>query len=382
VSASTTLARKGGDPSFSFFTPAYSSALGVQLQQPLLRNRAVDTARTSLLVTALDRDRASAGLSRQVLETVAEVEEAYWTLVATRRELEVRRGSVALAEQQRTETQARIAAGTLAASDLAQPTMEVERRRGDVFAAQEAVARAERALKLLMLDGGGDPAWGATLVPTDTPAATPDAVNVAAALDDARRLRPELEEERLSVSQRDAQVTLVRDGLKPRLDLVAGYSMRGVGGDFEQYSFPLDDRTFSDAVVGVSFELPLGHREARGQVGAAEAERRRAATALAQTHDRIAIEVMNAATALETAAGRIQAAQAARAAAETQLRAEQDRFAAGLSTNFFVLTRQNELAEALLSEIAALTDYRKGETEMARARGSLLRERGINVERN
>jgi HAE1 family hydrophobic/amphiphilic exporter-1 len=382
ASASTTLARNGGDSGFSFLAPAYSSSLGVELQQPLLRNRAVDPARTSLLVTALDRDRSGAALARQVQQTVAEVETAYWTLVAARSELDVRRSSVALAEQQRRETQARIEAGAMAASDLAQPTAEVERRRGDVFIAQEAVARAERALKLLMLDDADDPAWAVAIEPSEMPAAAPSIVDVAASLDQARRARPELEEQRLRVSQREAQVTLVRDSLKPRLDLVAGYTMRGLGGDLERYSFPLDHRSFADALVGVSFELPLGHREARGQVGAAEAERRRAAMTLAQTHDRIAMEVLNAATSLETSAGRIQAARAALAAAQTQLRAEQDRFAAGLTTTFFVLTRQNELAVAQLAEIAALTDYRKGETELARARGSLLRDRGINVERN
>jgi HAE1 family hydrophobic/amphiphilic exporter-1 len=101
---------------------------------------------------------------------------------------------------------------------------------------------------------------------------------------------------------------------------------------------------------------------------------------MAGTQEKIAAEVLNAATALETAAGRIQAARAGLIAAQTQLRAEQDRFAAGLSTNFFVLTRQNDLAEAQLAEIDALTDYRKAQTELSRAKGSLLEDRSIRVQ--
>jgi outer membrane protein TolC len=110
-------------------------------------------------------------------------------------------------------------------------------------------------------------------------------------------------------------------------------------------------------VVGVSFEMPIGRAEARARIAAAEADRRRVTTTLAGAPDRIAAEVLNAAT-----------------------RAEQDRFAAGLSTNFFVLTRQNDLALAQLAEIAALTDYRKAQTELARSSGSLLRERGIQLD--
>jgi outer membrane protein len=117
-----------------------------------------------------------------VLETVADVEKAYWGLVAARRDLDVRRDSLALAEQQRSDTQVRIEARTVAPSDLAQPTAEVERRRGDVFAAQEVVARAERALKLLMLSDLQDPFWAAELIPADAPDTTPAAFDVARAL--------------------------------------------------------------------------------------------------------------------------------------------------------------------------------------------------------
>jgi hypothetical protein len=80
------------------------------------------------------------------------------------------------------------------------------------------------------------------------------------------------------MSQDDLQVALVRDQLKPRLDLVAGYSVRGLAGARETAPLPfadfplsipqslsggvgdswanLFDRKFPDARVGVAFELP------------------------------------------------------------------------------------------------------------------------------
>ena len=137
ATVSASVARDDSNSAFILFDPAYTTSLGVDLRQPLLRNRAIDPARAALRVTALDRDRSSAGLARQVLQTVSEVETAYWQLVAARRDLEVHRGNVALAERQRTETEVRIKGGTVPASDLAQPTSEVERRRGDQLIAQE-----------------------------------------------------------------------------------------------------------------------------------------------------------------------------------------------------------------------------------------------------
>src|SRR5262249_12540393 len=157
------LSRESTNNAFTLYQPAYFTSLGVDLRQPLLRNRAIDPTRAALRATALDRDRSGAALDRQVLQTVAEVESAYWALVAARRELNVRRGTLGLAEKQRADTQVRIEARRVAASDIAQPTAEVDRRRGDVFAAQEAVARAERTLKQLMLDDTADPLWTAEL---------------------------------------------------------------------------------------------------------------------------------------------------------------------------------------------------------------------------
>jgi outer membrane protein len=404
ASASTSVAREGTDAVFSPFVPAYTSSLGLNLQQPLLRNRAIDPARTSLRVTALDRERSGAALARQVLDTVAEVEAAYWSLVAAKSDLDVRRSSLQLAERQRDDTAVRIEAKVLAPADLAQPTAEVEKRRGDLLASQEAVARAERALKLLILGDLDDPMWGVALAPIDRPEAASTTVDIQRALADARANRPEIAELTAELAQDDVQMALVRDQLKPRLDLVAGYTVRGMAGDLESPVYPfagmpvslphslsggwgnswsnLFDQKFPDAMVGVTFEIPIGRREARGQIAEAEAQRRRSSTVMADTQDRIATEVLNAATALETAASRIKAARAGLAAAETQLRAEQDRFAAGLSTNFFVLTRQNDLAVAQLAEIAALTDHRKAQSELARASGTLLRERGIQVARD
>jgi len=400
ATASTSVTREGTDGVFSPFAPAYTSSLGVDLQQPLLRDRAIDPSRTALLVTALDRDRSGAALASQALSTVADVEKAYWGLVAARRELEVRRGNLALAEQQRIDTQIRIEARTVAVSDLAQPTAEVERRRGELLSAQESVMRAERALKLLMIDSLDDQMWAESIVPADAPETPMLPVDIAAAMAAAKRNRPEIADLTAAGSQQDLQIKLSRDQLKPRMDLVASYTIRGLAGELESTGLPFNipvslpaslngglgnswsnlfDQKFPDLVVGVSFDVPLGRREARAQMAAAEADRRRIATTMAGVQDRITAEVLNAATALETAAGRIQAARAGLVAAQTQLRAEQDRFGAGLSTNFFVLTRQNDLAEAQLAEIAALTDYRKAQTELSRAKGSLLDDRNIRI---
>ncbi|MES1254775.1 MAG: TolC family protein, partial [Acidobacteriota bacterium] len=286
----------------------------------------------------------------------------------------------------RADTAARIEARTLAAADLAQPRLEVERRRGDLLVAEEKALRAERALKLLLADGPGDPLWDVALAAADAPDATPVPVSLADALADAMRYRPELAERRAEVAAEEAKVAFARDNIKPRLDAYASVALRELAGDRHDdiISLPglvptLPNGLYPDASAGVVFDVPLGRRAARGALGAAAADHRQAVAAQSDTEDRIAAEVRNAATAIDTAARRLEAARAGLDAAGTQLRAEQDRFGVGASTNFFVLTRQNDLAIAQLAENSALTDFQKARSELARATGTLLRDRGIQL---
>ena len=401
ATGSATVARDMTDSFFTLFAPAYITSLGVQVRQPLLRGRGTDAARTQLTVTSLGRERSNATLRQRIQNTVASVEQAYWSLVATRREVEVRRDAITLAEQQRADTQSRIDARTAAALDIAQPTAEVERRRGDYFAAEEQSARAERTLKLLMTDDPADPLWSQTLVPSNPPDIESRPIDIQKALTDAMTLRPELAALAADVSVATAQTALAKDALKPQVDIVGSYTARGLAGTHnpDTLAFPgvispfpevlagglgvsydaLFRQRLPDASIGVSVDVPLGRRAAKGDYAVAQAQQRQSTLVLASQRDRIAVDVLDSATALQTAISRVQSARAGLDAANTQLRAEQERFTAGTSTNFLVLTRQNDLEQAQLTEISALTEYRRALTEFARAKGTLLTDRGITV---
>ena len=384
-------------------SPAYSTSLGINLRQPLLQNLSIDPARRAIRIAALDLERGTASLRRTVADTVTSVDRAYWNLVAARRDVLVREASVRLAGEQRDDTKSRIDVGTLPESDIAQPLAELERRKGDLYASQENMRRAELLLKLLLLNDDADPLWNQTIDPVDAPETAILHIDLASALNVAEDKRPELAEARARVAQRGVDVDYARDRLKPQLDLVAGYARRGLAGSlnpnapdagflgvpiavpdaidggFGRSLGTIAEGRFPDASIGLSLSVPVFNRAARGDAAIAKAQRSQAEILLAQTKQRVAVEVRNAVLTLDTAAQRIDAAKAGRAAAQTQLAAEKDRYDVGLSTNFFVLTRQNDLATAVLTEIAALTDYRKALTDYARAAGTLLDERRIEI---
>jgi outer membrane protein len=404
VSLSASASRDLTNNFLALLSPSYSSSMGIDLRQPLLQNLSVDPARRAIRIARLDQERGTASLKRTVADTVATVERAYWNLVAARRDVQVRTASVGLAAEQRDDTKTKIDVGTLPETDIAQPLAELERRKGDLYASQEQMRRAELLLKLLLLKDSGDPLWNQTLEPVDPPETSVVQVDLADAIRRAESNRPELTEVKTVLAERDVDVEFAKDRLKPQLDLVAGYTRRGLAGSlnpnapeaevllgvpivvpdamaggFGRSVGTISEGRFPDASIGLALAVPVFNRGAKGDLAIAKAQRSQAEILVAQQKQRVAVEVRNAVLTLDTAAQRIDAAKAGRAAAETQLRAEKERYGVGLSTNFFVLTRQNDLAQAALTETAALTDYRKALTDFARAKGTLLDERRIEI---
>jgi outer membrane protein TolC len=396
------LALRGGgsrgttDDTFTLLSPAYDTNAGVAFRQPLLRDLTIDAERLGIKVAKAGRQGAEASLRRTVSETVASVERAYWLLTAVRLGVAVREEAVELANEQLGETETRVQAGVAPQTEIAQPRAELERRRGELLDARELLVRAEDNLKQLILADTDDELWRSQLVPVDSVGVEIHSVNVDSALAQALAIRPELAEDAAVIEQRKAEAAFARSGVWPALDLVAVYDRYGlagsqnpngpqdpipyqVDGDLGDSFDTLADGDFHSARVGLALELPILNREAKGRRAAAESFQKQAEAELTRTRKSIRAEVLDAAARVETASQRIDAARSGREAAEIQLSAERDRFASGLSTNFLVLTRQNDLSAARLDEIRAITDYRTARTEMARASGTLIEERGIQV---
>ena len=389
-------ARQTSDGVATLLTPAFGTRVGVELRQPLLRDLAMDDTRLRVRLAGAGRLAAAAALERSVSGTVAAVERAYWNLVAVRQGLEVKEDAVHLAEQQLAETQARVESGAAPATEMSQPRAELERRRGELLGQREARARAETALKLLILADADPAQWLEPLTPTDEATVSVRPVDVQAAFEHALASRPELDEARAALASRRAETARARSGLWPSLDAVVSYDRFGLAGTPASAgpggaipseldgglgrSFrTLRDGDFDATRVGLVLGLPITNRTARSALAVARSAERQAEAAMDQARKTVCAEVLDAAAAVEAAGQRVAAARAARQATETQLAAERDRYASGLSTNFLVLTRQNDLARARLDEISARTDYETARTELSRAAGTLIEERGIDV---
>jgi outer membrane protein len=414
---------------FNVLNPQYNTNLSFTFTQPLWRNRETDQFRRQIKITKKRLDISDSQFRQRAIEIIAQVQRAYWDLIFTRRDHEIKRESVELALTQLEHNQRLVEAGSLAPADIISARVEVERRRDEAEAAIDAIQRAENLLKTLLLQPGNSELWDSEIVPVEKPQVEPSpALPLADATKLAFQNRPEMEQYRLLGELNKFDVDYYRNQAKPQIDLFATYGSVGLSGfertepnpitvsnqilfarvnqlselgglqplpgvDFGEipqfllggYGTSLGNLLKNDFRAwrfGVNINLPLRNRTAEGNLGRALAEGKQIDVQRQRTEQMIEVEVRNALQAVETAGKRVEAAKNSRINAELQYQSEQRKFDAGQSTNFFVLDRQNALSSARGRELRAMTDYTKAVAELQRVMSTTLSSNNMEVKVN
>ena len=387
---------------FSTFNPSFGVNMTLQYTQPLLRGFRTDARRTQLVVSRINRDISDIDLEETVVNTLADVSLAYWDLVHARAALDVQRQALALAEQFVEDNRFRVEVGTMAPIDVVQSESEAASRRQSLAQAVETQRTNELALKELIVAGTADPLWDAEIHPTDQPRVEAMQIDLQQAIQAALDGRTDISRARRQFDINEATVRNLRDSALPALNLIGSYQLTGQGG----HQLIPAGNSFEDIFGGTGGVLPGGYRDALQNIASADypvwsvqlrmsyplgrsAERaahERARRELQQNEAqirrielRIASEVTAAALSIESIQERIEAATASRELAQEQLQAEESKFETGLSTNFFVLQSQRDLAAAQDAELRAILDYQRALIEFDRTQRASLGGAGIAV---
>jgi len=385
---------------FTGLTPFYSSRFAATLAQPILRGRETDNARTELIVRKRQAGIADLDLEARAVDVVSRVQAAYWDLLAAQRDALVKRDSVDYARTQLEMNLRMIASGTLAAVERAASEAELERRKDSYLSAVELTATLENSLKTLIASGREDAIWGQTLVPSDAePQKSPAIENVDEAMRSAIGKRVELRQLILERENANDRKRLARDLTRPGLTANLTYAVNGLGGVLNPNPNPITGTPqvvppaflgglgtslgnmfqYPTVQAGLTFDWNIRNRAAEGLFEQTAAQERQLRLETARIEQAVTTEVRNALQAISTARQRIAAADASARAAQEKLESELRLFGTGESTNFLVLTRQNELADSRTRAIAARLNLYKAQVNLARATGTALEAQEISL---
>jgi len=130
---------------------------------------------------------------------------------------------------------------------------------------------------------------------------------------------------------------------------------------------------------GVNVTYPLGTSAQEASYARAQLQSNQVEAQLRQIELQIATDVTNAATQVQNNVERVQAAQSAREFAQKQYEAEQSKFEVGMSTNYFVVQSQRDLATAQNNELQAILAYRRSVVELERLQQTSTTSSNITI---
>ncbi len=383
----------------SLFNPIYNTNWSGTYTQPLMRGFRTDSTRQQLQVTKINRDISDVQLRASITNTLSNVRNAYWDYVYAVQAVDVARQSLTLANRLVEDNQVRVQVGTMAPIDVVQARSQAATSQQNLVAAQATQRTAELALKRLIVGGTDDANWGAALDPTDRPEFRATEVDLDAAIRRALAERTDIDIAKKNVTANDATLKYLNDQLLPQADLVATYGLVGLGGSqlitegsgvnrtvvgsipggyFDSLSSLLRSN-YPTWTVQMNFSYPLGLSTQQASVQRARVQLSQVQAQLKQIELQVATEVTNAAITVRNNAEAVQAAQAARDLAQQQLDAENSKFEVGMSTNYFVVQAQNQLATAQNSELRAVLNYRKALVELERAQSTTLQSANVTI---
>jgi outer membrane protein TolC len=417
---------------FARLNPQFPSALSATYTQPLFRGRTIDNDRRNILIARRAVDLSDAQLTQVVMDQLTLVEQAYWDLAFTVRNLEVLTSALEQARAQVASNERQSKEGTLAPIDVVEAQTQVARFQQAVASGQQALTEAENRLKRLILSKRSAEVWNKPIVPSELADRTPPPIGVDEAVTLALTRRPELRALDSTQAQNAVDRAYFKNQTKPQVNVIGGYTFAGLAGDplSSTSEPPVNDssddavltrlnelsilanlppvpaqpqsgdtavpgffvgdygrslgnlfaRRFPTATVQLQMDIPLRNRTARANLARAEItatqiERRRQALEQAVESD-----VRDALQAVRSSQQRLEAASSARRYALEQYESERRRFDSGISTVFLVLERQTALVTAQASELRARADLNQAIADLERAVGGTLELHGVKLQ--
>ncbi len=379
--------------------PRYGSSLRFGFSQPLLKNFGVKVNRKEILVARNNLDISISQFEKTLLETIYKVEEAYWNLTYSIEYFKVMQQSLKLAQDLLAKNRKEVEVGKLAEIEILNAEATVASREADILQAEILIRRNEDILAdLLNLKEFGE-LERIKIVPLDRPDFVQKKISLEEALAIAYRQSPDLKTQRKTIETNELNMKVAKNQMLPSLDLSFSYWSPGLSGTEivfdpvnpfappigeivhppseameEAFSFEYDNWN-----VGLTLSIPLSSLTTKADYVRARMETEKSQLELKNVERQIFLEVRDAVREMDTNYKRVQAYRVSRELAQKRLEAEVKKLDVGLTTNYFVLQYQEELAREESLLLNAMVDYLIAVARLERSLGTSLEKRNIKT---
>jgi outer membrane protein TolC len=241
--------------------PFEESRLGLSITQALLRGYGPAVNLANIRQSRLDTQVSLYELRGFTEDLINQVEAAYWDFALATRQIQIVEKSLQVAEQQMKETDEMIQVGKLAESELVAAQVEIAVRRQELIEARSAM-EVRRLHFLRLLNPPGDHPFRREVVLLSRPdlqQVTLDGIDSHVAV--ALKMRPDLNQARLSIQRDDLEIVKTKNGILPKMDFFITLGKSGYADSFGGSLRDVSNDNY-DALAGVRFEIPFRNRAA------------------------------------------------------------------------------------------------------------------------
>jgi outer membrane protein TolC len=361
--------QSGGDISRQR-SDGYASTWNVSFTQPLLKGGGIDVNTASVTQARLNEEANILSLKSTLINTVTSVINAYRAYIQARDQVEISKASLERARNLVEINKLLIDSGRMAEVELVQSQAEVASREFSYEGVLNNFDRARLAL-IKILD-----------IPKETRFVLADEGDVQRIEPDpdtctraAFENRPDYLQALLGLERSRINLVLAENNRLWDLSLNAAYGESDSRTD--QTVDGLDDPRLnnegSEWRVGLNLQIPLWGDLTREQaILSAEASLRKTKIGLKELKDNVETEVLDAIRDVLAKLKQVDLARLSRKLSEQKLMIEETKLKAGRSTNFQLVSFQNDLVNAQNAELNAITDYRNALSALDQVLGTTL----------
>jgi len=387
---------------FSSLNPAFTPNLSVNFTQHLLKDYGRIVRGRYLWIARNNYGISQEAFAARVRDIVTAVLNSYWDVVFNDEDIRVKEASRGLAEVILQQNRIQAEVGTMAPLDVVQAEAEVAAREEAVVLAKFNKRISEDQLKKLISSRQDPGMITAPVAPLSKP--EPPAqplVDVRTAIQRAVDNRQEIKQLQTNQENNKIQVDYARNQLRPSLDLVAGYSQNGLGGDtilrdYSQgiFSAPILSVTpggFWDSmsslfsqrylgyILGFNLRIPIGNDDARAASAQAQINYKQGEARIASQRQTIALEVRQAYENIAMNEALMKTAEVTVRYQQQRLQGEQDKYALGATITRFILEAQRDLQSAQNRLLQAKINLIKSRIALDKAVGDTLAAHNIEL---
>jgi outer membrane protein TolC len=385
---------------FQLINPRYGATLQFDFVQPLLRNGGLKMGRKEIIIAENNLEISQTQFESVVQDTVYTVVESYWNLLYAIEDLKVKQQSLQLARDLLAKNKKEVEVGKLAPLEVLNAETVVAQREAEILAAEVLIKRREDLLKYHLDMSDVQEITRKSIIPIDRPDIVKKEISFDEAWQVAQVKRPDLRANRKKIENNEFLMSVAKNKMLPALDLSFSYWSPGISGDRILY---LDDDPFLGIVIGkekggagdaigdalkfknnnwnvaLTLRLPLSNVTSKAEYVKSRMELEKSRLEQEDNEKFAMLDVNDAVREVDTHIKRVEAYRLARELAQRRLEAEQKKLDVGLTTNYFVLTYQDELASARSTEIKSILDYILALARLDRAMGTSLENWNVRL---